>query len=97
MVLRLESSGAQPAMISSSYTSESQAWHKEQLESRICGREDAPPGSGARAPSTVPSPSLTEGKAGSLHACVQARLRGRGSPHFQGRRLRGPGGVTEAL
>lgn len=36
MVLRLESSGAQPAMISSSYTSESQARHREQLDSRIC-------------------------------------------------------------
>lgn len=35
VVLRLESSGAQPAMISSSYTSESQARHKEQLDSRI--------------------------------------------------------------
>lgn len=42
-MLRLESSGAQPAMISSSYTSESQALHKEQLESRICGREEPPP------------------------------------------------------
>lgn len=35
MVLRLESSGAQPAMISSSYTSESQARQEEQLDSRI--------------------------------------------------------------
>ena len=40
VVLRLESSGAQPAMISSSYTRESQARHKEQLDSRICRQED---------------------------------------------------------
>ena len=39
VVLRLESSGAQPAMISSSYTRESQARHSEQLDSRICGRK----------------------------------------------------------
>lgn len=42
MVLRLESSGAQPAMISSSYTSESQARQEEQLDSRICRQEDPP-------------------------------------------------------
>lgn len=40
VVLRLESSGAQPAMISSSYTRESQAWHKEQLDIRICRQGD---------------------------------------------------------
>lgn len=40
VVLRLESSGAHPAMISSSYTRESQARHKEQLDSRICGQGD---------------------------------------------------------
>lgn len=31
----MESSGAQPAMISSSYTRESQALHREQLDRRI--------------------------------------------------------------
>lgn len=57
VVLRLESSGAQPAMISSSYTSESQARHREQLDSRICRQEGLrgsparPAGSGIRAPS----------------------------------------------
>lgn len=40
VVLRLESSGAQPAMISSSYTSESQARHREQLDSRISREGD---------------------------------------------------------
>lgn len=34
VVLRLESSELQPAITSSSYTSELQAWHREQLESR---------------------------------------------------------------
>lgn len=38
MVLRLESSGAQPAIISSSYTSESQARHREQLDSNTWAR-----------------------------------------------------------
>lgn len=40
VVLRLESSGAQPAIISSSYTSESHALHREQLDSRIWRQED---------------------------------------------------------
>lgn len=60
VVLRFESSGAQPAMISSSYTRESQARHKEQLDSRICGQGDprkrAVFSSRAPAPHALPCP-----------------------------------------
>ena len=36
VVLRLESSELQPAITSSSYTSEPQPWHREQLDSSTC-------------------------------------------------------------
>lgn len=96
MVLRLESSGAQPAMISSSYTSESQARHREQLDSRICrqrlGKHVVRPGLLPRLPPQGP------GAVGVPPPAPPPRsLHGRGDPHFQGRWLAGPRGVTEVL
>lgn len=74
MVLRLESSGAQPAMISSSYTSESQARHREQLDSRICrqrlGKHVVRPGLLPRLPPQGP---------GAVGVCPQSAREGRSS------------------
>lgn len=94
VVLRLESSGAQPAMMSSSYTSESQARHKEQLDSRIYGRRQCSesPCSFCKAASPdscsshLPSPPPTWS-----HLC------GRGCLYLQGGWLQRARGVTEAF
>lgn len=89
MVLRLESSGAQPAMISSSYTSESQARHREQLDSRICrqrlGKHVQPgllprlppqgPGAVGVPPLAPPPQSAREGRS-SLPGKVAGRTQG---------------------
>lgn len=60
VVLRLESSAVQPAMISSSCTRQSQVWHREQLEMRTCGKHFIKALSAAFAPVAREIPSHTK-------------------------------------